>query len=70
MQKSIFLKYPIDIKLLIHGSKMVRVGGHKQDKARWFTIERVYCIKHVRLVGVLLSNCVWQAGVCLIYIVC
>ena len=32
-------------------------GGHNNDKDRWFTIERVYCIKHVRLVGVLLSEC-------------
>ena len=33
------------------------LGGHNNDKDRWFTIERVYCIKHVRLVGVLLSEC-------------
>ena len=42
-------------------------GGHNDDKDRWFTIEHVYCIKHVRLVRVLLSECVWQTGVCLIY---
>ena len=34
------------------------VGGHKQDKDRWFTIERVY--------GVLLSKCL--ADRCLLYI--
>ena len=44
---------------LIHLSPSCHhVGGHKYDKDRWFTIERVYCIKHVRLVGVLLSKCV------------
>ena len=31
-------------------------GGHNNDKDTVCTIERVYCIKHVRLVGVLLSK--------------
>ena len=41
------------------------VGGLKHDKDTVCTVERVYCIKHVRLVGVLLYEwVVWQTGVC------
>ena len=42
-------------------------GVINNDNDRWFTIERVYCIKHVRLVGVLLSKCS-MADQCLLYI--
>ena len=42
------------------------VGGLKQDKDTALLLVRVYCIKHVRLVGVLLSNCV--ADLCLLNI--
>ena len=42
-------------------------GVINKTKAGGLLLVRVYCIKHVRLVGVLLSNCVWQTGVCLIY---
>ena len=48
-------------------SKLLVSGVIIMTMIRCVLLEHVYCIKHVRLGGVLLSLCVWQTGVCLIY---
>ena len=48
---------------------MGTVRGHKYDKDRWFTIERVYCISQVSGWSGCFYLSVWQTGVCCIYIV-